>query len=123
MTTTAEAKAAISTGTAAVRSAQATKIAQYKKIDLKELLTYPDNHKSERVVVRGRIFHIDGKIIQIWVRSFDAVYLVNEQNVSGIYEDDYITVYGIVVGNYCFTNTLGNQTCQPALLVEWYEKK
>jgi hypothetical protein len=123
ITATANAKIAIRTETALAKSIQATRVAQYATIDLKELLTYPDNHTGELIVIRGRIFNIDGKVVQIYVRSYDAVYIEMEDPVSGIYENDYITVYGEVYGSYCFNNTLGNQVCQPGIYKAWYEKK
>ena len=46
-----------------------------------------------------------------------------DEAVSGIYEDDYITVYGTVYGSYCFDNAAGNQVCQPGIYNAWYEKK
>lgn len=73
--------------------------------------------------MRGRIFNIDDNVVQIYVRNYDAVYIEMEDPVSDIYEDDYITVYGVVYGSFCFTNTLGNQVCQPGIYRAWYIKK
>jgi hypothetical protein len=113
---------AIASATAFYESYVATKIAEYQPVDLRDFITYPDAHAGEKVVMRGQIFNISGDVVQIWVRGHDAVYIEMEDTISGIYEDDYITVYGTVYGSYCFENTMGNQVCQPALIDAWYEK-
>jgi len=123
VTATAQEKSAYATRTAVYKSIYATKIAGYKPIDLKEFLTYPGSHVGEKVIVRGRVFNINGNVVQIFVGRFDAIYVEMNQPVSGIYEDDTITVYGTVYGSKCFTNTMGNQVCQPALYLAWFEKK
>ena len=107
---------------AIVNASTATALAAYKTIDMRDFLTYPDNHIGEKIVIRGRIFNINGKVVQIYVRSYDAVYVEMETAVSGIYENDYITVYGIVYGSACFNNRLGNQVCQPGIFHAWYQK-
>ena len=98
-------------------SAYKTKIADYEQIDIREFLTYPKNHVGERVVITGRVFNVakNGGVLQIYVSGYEAVYVEMDQPVSGVYEDDTVTVYGVIYGMYCFENTLGNEICQPAL--------
>jgi hypothetical protein len=103
--------------------ALATKIAQYQPVDLRDFITYPDEHAGEKIVMRGRIFIINEEVVQIWVLGDEPVYVQMLEKVSGVYEDDYITVYGAVYGSWCFTDEMGNESCQPALYEAWYEKK
>lgn len=117
--------AQILTGTANAISAYATKKAEYLPIDARELLTYADNHVGEKVVITGRIFNIgrNGAVVQIYITGYDAVYIEMKYPATGIYEKDRIKVYGTVYGMYCFENTLGNKTCQPALTEAFFEKQ
>ena len=112
------------TGTALVINNRKTEIAGYSPIARKELVTYPDNHKGEKVVIRGRIFNINGNTeLQIWIDdSFDAAYIVMSSSFSGIYENDYITIYGTVWGENCGENAYGAEVCQPLLVDAFFDK-
>lgn len=111
------------TATAMVRDATATEIASYTTIYWKELATYPENYIGVKVKVNGRVFNVLGTVIQIYFAgTYEALYVNLRSNASGIYDGDSITVYGVVQGTECFTNTLGNQVCQPALKDAWYTK-
>jgi hypothetical protein len=124
-TATKAAQYAGATATKAVQNAKATEIAQYEKIDIKELVTYADSHVGEKVWVDGRIFNINGNTeLQIWLGwTYDAAYIVMREPFSGLYEDNWITVYGEILGETCFENAYGADTCQPALYNAFYVKK
>jgi len=108
----------------ATQSAKATEIASYETILYKELVTYPDSHIGELVKVEGRIFNINGNTeLQLWLGwTYDAVYIVMRDSFSGIYEDNWITVYGEVLGEECFNNAYGAEICQPVLFDAFYTK-
>ena len=88
-------------------------------------MTYPDSHTGEYVWVEGRIFNIvNNKQLQMylgWTR--DAIFVKMEKAFSELYDDNWIIVYGIVDGEYCFKNAFGGSVCQPLLIDAWYEKK
>ena len=111
------------TATAEEKSAYATRIAQYGTISRNELVTYSDNHIGESIVVKGRVFNINNTTeIQIWLDlSYDPMFILFDEPISGVYEDDWITVYGIVSGEVCGTNAFGGQVCQPSLIADFYE--
>uniref|UniRef100_A0A6H1ZE73 Uncharacterized protein n=1 Tax=viral metagenome TaxID=1070528 RepID=A0A6H1ZE73_9ZZZZ len=112
------------TATALAISAHATEIAQYKDIYWKELVSYAEQHVGEKVKIRIRIFNIvsQRELQGYFAGTYEAVYVVMNASFSGLYEDNSITVYGIVKGNYCFNNALGAQVCQPMLSEAFYEK-
>ena len=125
-TATANQASKRSTGTAQAKSRRATQIAQYTKISAKELVTYPDSHSGEMIVIRGRVFNVNSnKEFQIWIDGLnhEAVYIVMNTSYSDIFEDDYVTIYGIVFGQNCGTNAFGGQVCQPVVMGDFYEKK
>ena len=111
------AAARITTSTAQAVSAYKTKIAEYKLIDVRELVTYPKNHVGEKVVITGRVFNVvdNGQILQVYIGNRDAVYVELDDPAVGVYEDDTVTIYGVVFGTKCFDNTFGNTICQPAI--------
>jgi hypothetical protein len=121
---TATRQAANARGTATVQAywAHATLIAQYTRIPARELITYPDSHTGERVVVQGWVFNVNGnEELQMYVRgTYDAIYVVMASPFSDIYEDMSITVYGTVAGETCFTNAYGAEVCQPLLVDAFY---
>jgi len=113
------------TATQMARSAKATEIAQYGTIEKRELLTYADQHKGEKIRLEGRIFNINGNTeLQIWLGwSYDAAYIVMREPFSGLYEDDWITVYGEILKERCDTNFAGGTSCQPLITDAFYVKQ
>lgn len=104
--------------TANAQATRAAEIARYQPIDHRELITYPNNHIGELIIVSGRVFNINSDTeLQIMVgENFDAVYIVTRDPFSGIYEDDTVTVYGLVFGENCGENAFGAQVCQPLVM-------
>jgi hypothetical protein len=99
--------------------------ALYSEIQNRELSTYPDNHAGERVKVKGMVFNINSDSeLQIFLgNSSDyPAYIVFDEPFQGIYEDEYITVYGVVYGETCGTNAFGGEICQPLIEADFYEK-
>lgn len=144
MTKTAEAESKNATATEVARIATATRnayegkltatsraivqqktlVASYEEIYWKELITYPDNYIGEKVVVRGRIFNINGDTeLQMYLAgTYEAVYIVMDKSFSNIYENDSITVYGVIDGTHCGTNAFGGKICQPLIVDAWFTK-
>ncbi len=129
-TATQEARNKVATSTAIVRTqtaqakaATATEIASYQTIYWKELATYPQNYVNEKVMVRGRVFNVIGQVVQIYFAgTYEPLYVIMRDDFTGLYEDDYITVYGRVKGKECFKNAYGAEICQPALHKAWFTK-
>ena len=111
------------TKTAESQNATSTEIASYEDIYWKDLATYPNNYVGQKVVVKGRVFNILGNVIQIYFAgTYEALYVTLSEPASGIYEDNSITVYGVVSGKECFENAYGAEICQPALEDAWFTK-
>ncbi len=113
------------TYTAVAKAGTATEIASYLNINAKELVTYPKNHKGERVKIRGRIFNINNnQEFQMWVGGGygDPVYVYMLEPYSDLYEDNYVTVYGVVADETCGKNSFGGEVCQPLIMGTFYEK-
>jgi hypothetical protein len=102
----------------------ATALASYVAMDPRVLLTYPNNHIGETIVVTGTIFNINSDTeLQIWVgNNNDAVYVLMAEPFTGIYEDDTIKVYGLIAGENCGENAFGGEVCQPLLIDAFFEK-
>ena len=66
---------------------------------------------------------IDAIDMLLWfTRTYDAFYVSFDQNYSGVYEDETITIYGIVKGNYCYNTQAGGTNCVPLIIGQWFEK-
>jgi len=104
--------------------ATATEIASYKEIYWRELITYPENHKNEKVIVRGRIFNVVGNdTLQIYIAgTYEAVYIEMEEPFSDLYDDQSLTIYGRVSGKECFKNAYNAEVCQPKIIGDFYTK-
>lgn len=97
----------------------------YSDVPSRDLYTYPDDYTGELVKVRGLVFNINGDDeLQIFLGgNYDyPAYISFDESFSDIYEDEYITVYGVVVGETCGTNAFGGEVCQPYLTADFYEK-
>lgn len=106
------------------QATQTAEISKYQPIDIRELITYPNDHIGELVIVIGRVFNVNSNTeLQIMVGDgFDAVYIVAREPYSGIYEDDTIKVYGLIYGENCGENSFGSTICQPLLMDAIIEK-
>ncbi len=104
--------------------ATATTIASYKEIYWRELITYPDNHSNEKVIVRGRIFNVVGNdTLQIYIAgTYEALYVVMTKPFSDLYEDQALTIYGRVSGQECFKNAYNADVCQTKIKGDFYTK-
>jgi uncharacterized membrane protein YcgQ (UPF0703/DUF1980 family) len=123
-TQTQEARNLAATSTRQAKMATATFVAQYKEINWQELVTYPDKHTGEKVIVRGRVFNVNSDTeFQIFLSgTYEAAYIVMSNAYSGIFEEQAITVYGTVGGKNCGTNAYGAEICQPLIYGDWYTK-
>jgi endonuclease YncB( thermonuclease family) len=94
---------------------------QYAWIDARDLVIRPDEFNGEKVAVSGTVFNImvEGNLtfIQIYVDggNYDAVSIVYQGDSRGIYEDTWITVYGIGDGTFEGTNLYGGVISQPLI--------
>jgi hypothetical protein len=99
---------------------------EYSWISIRELAAYPDNHTGEKVIVQGYIFNIisDTKM-QIMAGDYptEPIFVFMAEPFSGIYENDYIRVYGIVNGKQCGANAFGGEICQPLLIDAFWEPR
>jgi PBP1b-binding outer membrane lipoprotein LpoB len=98
--------------------------ASFKTIAWKELSTYPDNHSGEKIKIRGRVFQIiQASAMMLWYPgTYDAFNVVFNKEFSGIYEDQTLTIYGTVVGEYCYDTRAGGSNCVPQIIGEWFTK-
>ena len=96
----------------------------FETIDIRELESYANDHVGELVRIRGEVFNITGTFYQIYVpkpNSYDRVVVVVTYDTLGsplpdsIYEDTWITVYGVVAGWYVGTNSFGGTIVQPKI--------
>lgn len=125
ITATREALSISRTATAQVKSATATEIASYTQINIKELQSYADQHLGEKVVVLGRVFNIASptQFQMYYGWTYEAVFVITKDPYTGLYEDDFITVYGVVGGEKCFKNMYNADVCQPLIKDAYFEKR
>ena len=122
---TKEARVEQATAQAEQRATVQSRVAEYKPIATRELLTYPDNHTGEKVRVSGQVFNVlggDGVLQMYPTGSTDGIYVDMEDSFNNLYVDDRITVYGTVGGYKCFTNKAGGEVCQPLIEDAFYSK-
>ena len=62
---------------------------------------------------------------QIFINgNFDhSLYVIMDESFSGIYENDWVTVYGVVLGEHCGTNAYGGEVCSALLEGAFFIKK
>ena len=100
-----------------------TQIAPYGQIDIKELTTYPDLHKGEKVVIKGYVFNlIKTREFQVMVSWRYPVYVEAALPIRELYDDDQVTVYGTIAGEACGYNPNGVRLCQPYLIDAFFVK-
>lgn len=98
--------------------------ASYETVNQKDFLTYPDKYNREKVSAKCRIFNVvDTYQIQCYFPyTYEAYYVEMDKSFDDLYEDEHLTIYGIGDGEKCFTNTMGNQVCQPLIKDAFFTK-
>lgn len=99
---------------------------EYSWIEVRELVAYPDHHIGEKVIVQGYIFNIiDDQHMQMQIGDYptEPIFVFMAEPYSGIYENDYIRVYGTVNGKQCGENAFGAEICQPLLIDAFWEPR
>jgi hypothetical protein len=98
--------------------------ASYETVNQKDFLTYPDKYDGKKISAKCRIFNVaDTYTVQCYFPyTYDAFYVEMDMSFDDLYEDEHLTIYGIGNGEKCFTNTMGNQVCQPLITDAFYTK-
>jgi len=106
------------------KRATATEIASYSTVSAKELISYPDNYKGKKLKISGKVFNIiDNYSFQIFIAgTYDAAYISVNDPLSGVYEDDYLIIYGTGAGKACGTNAFGAEVCKPLIINAFFIK-
>jgi len=92
--------------------------------DVRELAIGRGYSEGDPLSISGTVqtIFVDGSYTQIQISvgapdgSSEWVIVGYNDDSSGIFEGTWITVYGNYFGKECFTNTLGGEVCQPAIL-------
>lgn len=98
--------------------------ASYETVNQKDFLTYPDKYDGKKISAKCRIFNVaDIYTIQCYFPyTYEAFYVEMAESFDDLYEDEHLTIYGNGSGEKCFTNTMGNQVCQPLITDAFFTK-
>jgi hypothetical protein len=100
-------------------------LASFKQVQWRDFITYPEKYEGERIKLGCRVFNVvkSSRHIQCYVSgTYEAFYVKFKDSFDDIYEDSYLTIYGTGDGLECFTNTMGNQVCQPLIKDAFYTR-
>jgi hypothetical protein len=92
--------------------------ALFEQVPWKDFITYPEKYEGKKIRVNCRVFNIvkSSNHIQCYVSgTYEAFYVKFTNSFDDIYENNILTIYGTGDGLECFTNTMGNQVCQPLI--------
>ncbi len=92
--------------------------ASFEQIQWRDFITYPEKYDGNKIRINCRVFNIvkSSKHIQCYVPgTYEAFYVKFTDSFDDIYENNILTIYGTGDGLECFTNTMGNQICQPLI--------
>ena len=92
--------------------------ASFEQVQWKDFITYTDKYDGKKIRINCRVFNIvkSSNHIQCYVPgTYEAFYVKFTDSFDDIYDNNVLTIYGTGDGLECFTNTMGNQTCQPLI--------
>lgn len=97
-------------------------MAQFKQVDWRDFYTYPDKYKSDYVKLACRVFNVisEGQFQCWYPGTYEAFFVLSVEDFDDIYENDYLTVYGIGGGEYCGTNAFGGEVCSPIVVADFF---
>jgi hypothetical protein len=102
-----------------------TMIAQYQTVEAKKLITYPGDYEGQYVRFDLKIFNfIDESTLQGWIIGgyYDPVIVSFRTPYRDIYEDEIITVFGVVAGKQSGFNSFGGEVNQLLIKDAWFRK-
>jgi len=110
--------------TAAAVKATNDFFAQYVAPDRRDFITYPDKYEDQKIKVQCRIYNVVGNYqLQCYVTgTYDAFYVFMKNRFDSLYENDYITIYGVGDSVHCFESTMGVNVCQPKIKDAYFTK-
>ena len=94
--------------------------AQFVIPDWKDFTSYPDKYEGQNIKITGRIFNlISDQQFQIWLSGTrEAIFIISAEKFDNLYENDYVTIYGVGRGEHCGRNAFGGEVCQPLVLAK-----
>jgi hypothetical protein len=111
--------------TATAVAAHKTMLARYKTVEPKKLITYPGDFEGEFVRFDIKIFNfIDEYTLQGWIigGNYDPIIITFRDPYRDIYEDEIITVFGVVSGKETGINMFGGTINQVSVVDAWFRK-
>lgn len=100
-------------------------LASFEQVQWRDFITYPEKYEGDKIKIGCRVFNVvnNSKHIQCYVAgTYEAFYVKFRDSFDDIYEDAYLTIYGTGDNVECFTNTMGNQVCQPLIKDAFYTR-
>lgn len=103
----------------------------YKTINFKNVARYPDENKGLKVKITGTVIQVLGDRkagfemrVATRGRYSDIVYIFTLGNhPANILEDDKVTFYCTMAGNYTYESTMGQSITLPLASCDFYEVK
>lgn len=104
---------------------------EYKKFDFESVARYPDEYKGQKVKITGSVVQVlgdrkNGFEMRVATRGrYDnIVYIYTLGNhPANILEDDKITFYCTMAGDYTYESTMGASITLPLVQCDFYEMK
>jgi len=98
-----------------------------ERIYYKEFLKNPDGFKSRNVNITGQITQINeskgSTVIQLRItEKYDTVMIFYDGKVD-VYEDDWVTAYGVCQGSYAGSTMMGASTSWPLIQAKYIKKR
>lgn len=128
--TEAEVDKATSAITAAVSALKvAFNPANYVSVGYTDLARNPDNYKGSNIVITGKVLQVSEGKTEINLRVAtdmkydDIVFIGYDPSLmtSRVLEDDTVTIYGMCIGLYSYTSTLGATISLPGMYADQIE--
>jgi len=97
---------------------------QFEQVDWRDFSTYPEKYEDEFIKLTCRVFNvISNEQFQCYYPgTYDAYFVVSLEAFDDIYDNSYLTIYGVGAGEHCGTNAYGAEICQPLVFAEFFVK-
>jgi len=100
-------------------------LSSFEQVQWRDFITYPEKYTGKKVRLNCRVFNVvkNSKHIQCYVPgTYDAFYVKFINSFDDIYENNVLTIYGTGGNMECFTNTMGNEICQPLIQNAFFKR-
>lgn len=99
-------------------------MSKFEQVDWRDFNTYPEKYEKKTIKLTCRVFNVisNDQFQCYYPGTYDAFFVLSVEEFDDIYENSYLTIYGVGAGEHCGKNAFGAEICQPLVVADFFIK-